>query len=223
MTTILLLLAGTNDPSNSATLAEHFADGARQTGATVETLRVRDLNLAHFTLDCYEASYANEPDYLKLKEAVERCNGLVIATPIWNFGVPAHLKNLIDRMGAFALDATHSKGTLGGKPLYTIFTGGAPLPAWLGLMKKTTSFVAEGLRYFGAMPCGTYFEPKCTPGRGIFGLVVDKRPESLVKAKAEGASFACIVDAFAKDGTLPTSQSLLRRCYALGQKIMKAL
>lgn len=221
--TILLLVAGTNEPSNSALLADAFADGARGAGVTVEVLRVRDLTLAHFTVECYAPGYSNEPDYERLKAAVERASGLVIATPIWNFGVPAHLKNLIDRMGAFALDATHSKGTLGGKPLYTIFTGGAPLPAWTGLMKQTTSFVAESLRYFGATPCGTLFEGKCTPGRGVFGLVIDKRPEALARAKAEGAAFARIVTAFAQNGSLPLRQSLFRRLYGIGQRIMKAL
>ncbi len=221
--TILLLLAGTNEQSNSAMLADAFAEGARAAGATVDILRLRELHIEHFTLDCYKNDYPHEPDFLQVQRAVQGAHGLVIATPIWNFGVPAHLKNLIDRMGSFALDPTHSKGTLGGKPLFTIFTGGAPLPAWLGLMRKTTSFVAEGLRYFGATPCGTSFEPKCTPGRGVFGVVVDKRPDSLAKARRDGAAFACVVEAFAKDGTLPAAQGLLRKCYALGQKIMKAL
>ena len=108
-----------------------------------------------------------------MQKHVENASGLVIATPVWNFGVPAHLKNFIDRMGSFALDETRSRGTLNGKPFYIIFTGGAPKPAWTGLMKKTTAFVPEALRYFGATYIGHHFEPKCVKGRGKFGLVVD--------------------------------------------------
>ncbi|MFH0770207.1 MAG: NAD(P)H-dependent oxidoreductase [Candidatus Peregrinibacteria bacterium] len=219
----LILVAGTNAPSNSATLADHFAQGVRESGGETEVLRLRDLSIAHFTLQHYDPTYQNEPDFVKLREAVLHTDGIVIASPIWNFSVPSHLKNAIDRMGSFALDGTHSQGMLRGKPVFLIFTGGAPLIAWQGLEKKTTGFVAESLKYFGASIAGTHFEPKCTLGRGQFGLVVDKRPESLAKMRSEGCRFAEMVKVFKETGKLPMKQSCMTAVYAAGQKLMKKL
>ena len=158
---------------------------------------------------------------MKIQKSIQCADGIVIATPIWNFGVPAHLKNFIDRMGSFALDETRSKGTLNGKPFYFIFTGGAPAPAWKGMMRKTTSFVQEGLRYFGASPVGTFFEGKCTLGRGKFGLVVDQRPETLERCRKEAKQFALVVQKYAETGKPPLKQNLIGKCMKCGEAILK--
>ena len=144
MVRILVLVAGTNDPSNSNALADAFIQGLQQSGEVqVDKLRLKDLHIEHFTVAYYDPNTDQGEDFRRFQGLMENCHGFVIATPVWNFGVPAHLKNLIDRMGSFALNETHSRGTLKGKPFYLIFTGGAPLPAWKGMMKKTTSFVPD--------------------------------------------------------------------------------
>src|SRR6185436_17935893 len=120
---LLILVGGTNTPSNSDMLADWFIDGAASVNGTVtEKIYVRDLHLDQFMLAYYDQQTDQGAGYERLKAAVEGCDGLIIATPIWNFSVPGHLKNLIDRMGAFGLDAdTRSLGMLKGKPVYFIF------------------------------------------------------------------------------------------------------
>ena len=109
---MLIIVGGTNDPSNSDVLADAFAAGAKDAGAEVEKIRLKDLNIAHFTLANYDPSTDQGEDFRRIEAAIKAADGLVIAAPVWNFGIPAHLKNLIDRMGSFCLDDTHSLGTL---------------------------------------------------------------------------------------------------------------
>ncbi|MBU0767247.1 NAD(P)H-dependent oxidoreductase [Patescibacteria group bacterium] len=221
---ILVLIAGTNEPSNSHALASAFTQGIHQLGNVhVDNKRLKDLTIEHFNLDFYETQCPQEEDFCKIQELVQNADGIVIASPIWNFGVPAHLKNLIDRFGSFALDETRSKGTLGGKPFFLIFTGGAPAAAWTGLMKKTTSAVPEAIKFFGGSIIGTHFEGRCTKGKGKFGLVVDERPKSLAHMREEGLKYAQVVEEFAKSGKLPVKQSAVKHIYDLGQSVMKKM
>ncbi|MDD5751810.1 MAG: NAD(P)H-dependent oxidoreductase, partial [Candidatus Peribacteraceae bacterium] len=217
---ILVLIAGTNDPSNCALLAEHFAAGMeRIPDSSVTTIRLKDLPLDHFSLQHYAPSAPEEPGFRRLREALKGTHGLVIASPVWNFSVPAHLKNAIDRMGSFGLDSTtRSRGTLNGLPFFLLFTGGAPPAAWTGLMRRTTGHLARSLQYFGASHCGTHYEGRCMAGRGSFGLVVDGRPECLAMMEQNGERFARLVERFARTGRLPLRQSFLRRIILLIQK-----
>ena len=219
---ILVLIAGANDPSNSAALADAFVRGVQQFGeVNIDKVRLKNLSIEHFSLRYYDVQTDQGEEFRKIQSLMEAANGFVIATPVWNFGVPAHLKNLIDRMGSFALNETHSKGMLNGKPFYIIFTGGAPLPAWKGLMKKTTSFVPEGLKYFGASYIGHHFEGKCTVGRGKFGLVVDKRPKSLEAVRRKGFDFAKVVSEYERTGKAPAEKRMMAKMMKLGEALLK--
>lgn len=222
---ILAIVAGTNDPSNSDTLASAFLEGAKTVdGVETEKLKLKDFPLPQFTLDCYDDNCPVNPEFAKLKAMVLSADAIVIATPIWNFGIPGHLKNFIDWMGCFALDSeTKSRGTLNGKPFYFIFTGGAPLAAWKGLMRFTTLFLPEGLRFFGATIVGKYFEGKCTVGKGKFGLVVDKRPDSLAAVSARGKRFALFALNFKNTGVLPLGKRITEKAYYIGKRIMAKL
>ena len=221
---ILILVAGTNEPSNSAYLAEKAAEELRNVHeCNVDLVRLKDLEIDHFSVDCYQDSYVHEPDFLHVQKLVQAADGVLIASPIWNFGVPAHLKNLLDRMGSFALDETRSKGTLAGKPFYFVYTGGAPLPAWTGMMSKTTSFIQEGVRYFGGSPVGTFFEGKCTKGRGAFDLVVHERPETLERLQREMQKFGSITTTYAETGNPPVTIAAKGKVMKIGERILKAV
>jgi multimeric flavodoxin WrbA len=221
---ILVLIAGNNEPSNAAMLAHSFMTGAKEKGARVQTIRIADLDIEHFSLKFYEPKTNQGKDFAMLEKAVKDSDGLVIATPIWNFSVPGHLKNLIDRIGSFGLDKqSRSIGTLGGKPAYLIYTGGTPMAAWTGLQRRTVSHMSVSLRYFGCVVIGKHYEERCTPGRGKFGLVVDKRPSSLDIVKAKGKKFAKVVEYKVRTGKLPLFQALMLFAFQTGQKIKKKL
>jgi NAD(P)H-dependent FMN reductase len=219
---ILLLIAGTNTPSNAAVLGESMMKGATSKVTEVRKMLIRHLRIEHFDLSYYTQDPPKD-DLEMVKQAILESDGVVIATPIWNFSVPAHLKNLIDRIGAFGLDAnSHSIGQFGGKPFFLIFTGGTPLSAW-PLMRRTTSHLSASLTYFGASVLGTHFEPRCTLGRGVFGLVVDQRPDSLRRMEQRGATFAESVRKFRKTGILPWKYRILRSVVKTAQRIKRRL
>jgi multimeric flavodoxin WrbA len=221
---IVAIVGGTNAESNADTLCEAFLKGCIAQGATTEKIRLRELHIDHFTLDHYKPDKADEPDFRKIREAILTCDGFVVASPVWNFSVPGHLKNLIDRMGAFGLDAsTRAKGMLGGKPFFLLYTGGSPAPAWKGLMRRTTSAVPIALKYFGAAYCGTHYEGRCMKGKGIFRLVVNARSDSLTTAEMRGRAFGKIVKEFAATGQLPFKQRFMTKLYAFGQKIVRMI
>lgn len=220
---VLALVAGTNEPSNAELLCDSFLKGVKDAlpDAEIVKLRLRDLTIKHFHLDDYHPACGSEDDFCRLQEHVESSDGLVFATPVWNFSVPGHLKNVIDRMGAFCLDEeTRTKGKLPATPCFFLYTGGAPLPAWKGLMRFTTSHLPESLRYYGATIIGKDYEGKCQPKRGTFGLIVDQRPASLARLQRKGAWFGSIVDRHKKTNAFPVHFRIINRCYKLGQRII---
>lgn len=221
--TITVIVAGTNEPSNSNTLAEAMIEGIRATypEAVVKSVRLKDLSIGHFNLDCYGPSCPID-ELTHVESLLKQSDGVIIATPVWNFGVPAHLKNLIDRMGAFGLDETRSLGTLNGKPFFLIFTAGMPKSAW-PLIRKTVSGVGIAIQYFGGSVLGTLFEGSCTLGRGKFGLVVHKRPKALQRARDKGTMFARQVKVFADTGSLPLRFLLIKKFVRTMQRTKRKL
>src|SRR3989338_649779 len=220
---ILALVAGTNDPSNADILCDAFLKGIQSVcpEAEVVKIRLKDLQIKHFALEDYNPQCTSEDDFCRLQDQVESADGLVFATPIWNFSVPAHLKNVIDRMGAFCLDEeTRTKGKLPGTPAFFLYTGGASLPVWNGLMRFTTSHLPESLRYYGASIIGRHFEGRCAPTKGTFGLVLDRRPRALATAETKGRSFSVIVDRHTKTKTLPIRYAVIRKLYRLTQWVV---
>ena len=221
---ILVVLAGTNQPSNAETLAKAFCAGIHDFDAqsTIAWVRLADVEIDHFTLECYDEKHDQGEAMRNIQKEMQSADGVIIASPVWNFSVPGHLKNFIDRCGSFALDATHSVGTLQKKPFYLLFTGGSPDAGW-HLTKRTVSHLPVSIRYFGGTVIGQHYEGRCTKGRGQFGLVLDARTDRLELAKSKGEAFGKIVAAYAKDGSLPLTQGLLTTMFRVGGKMKKAL
>ena len=225
-TNVVVIVAGNNEPSNSNVLADTFIEGIKSAGdVNVEKIRLKDLNLEHFRLEFYDPVCRSNDDFCDLQEKMKAAHAVVIATPIWNFSVPAHLKNFIDRLGAIALDQEgHSRGQLKAMPFFFIYAGGAPLIAWKALMYITTMSLTEAIKYYDGTVIGRHFEPKCVKGRGKFGLVVDQRPKTLKAMQHKGKRFGSIAMHYAKTGRLPTgkriSHAFFSFLYRVGNRIM---
>ncbi len=220
---IAVIVAGTNVRSNSNMLADAMVDGMKRVMPDVVTnkIRLKDIEISHFNLNCYGPACPID-GLTHVESLIKETDGVIIATPVWNFGVPAHLKNLIDRMGAFALDETRSLGTFNGKPFFLIFTAGMPKAAW-PFVRKTVSHIPIAIQYFGGSVLGTYFEGGCTLGRGKFGLVVDKRPASLQAAQTKGEQFLRSVEVFKRTGVLPLRYRLIKRIVRVLQLVKRKM
>lgn len=202
-------------------LADTAAAAMRARGAEISKVRLKDLRIEHFGIECYGPNCPID-DFEKVEEMVKEADAIMIASPVWNFSVPAHLINLIDRMGAFALDPSRSVGVLKGKPFYFIYTGGIPNSGW-GFMKRLLRHMTTALHYFGGAVLGTHYEGRCTVGRGVFGLVVDKRPESLKKMEQEAVKFLEQVSAYKRTGKLPLKHRMNQMFWKNAQAIKKKL
>ena len=219
---ILVLVAGTNDPSNADCLADAFVHGMEEGRSLhVRKIRIRDLQLQHFTLELYKEGADQGPDLRRIEELAMHADAIVVSSPVWNYSVPAHLKNLIDRMGSFALDReTRTKGQLRSTPCFFLFTGGAPVVAWKGLMRFTTHHVREAFRYFGGTIVGSHYVGKCMVGRGTFGCVLNERPDVIVATKKRGRAFVRVVERFRETRVLPLRFRIFNAAYTLGQRII---
>ncbi len=223
---VTVVIAGTNAGGNTEFLADRFIEGLASRGVETSKLVLRDLNIKHFTLERYAPHCSDkDDDFCRVESLISEADGVVFASPVWNFSVPAHLKNLIDRMGAFALDTEgRSRGTLKAKPFFILYAGGAPLIAWKALLYITTLHVTEAIKYYGGTVVGRHFEPKCVIGRGKFGLVVDKRPATLEAMKKKGARFADIARHYSENGALPLSTRISYQffsfLYRVGNRMM---
>jgi multimeric flavodoxin WrbA len=223
---VTVVVGGTNNPSNAELLADRFIEGLQESGVQTNKVILRDLTIKHFTLDRYAPHCSDkDDDFCRVEPLISEAAGVVFATPVWNFSVPAHLKNLIDRMGAFALDTEgRSRGQLKAKPFFILYTGGAPMIAWKALLYITTLHVTEAIKYYGGTVVGRHFEPKCVPGRGKFGLVVDQRPAALEAMKRKGKKFGTVAKHYAENGSLPFSTRLgyqfFSFLYRVGNRIM---
>lgn len=222
---ITVIHCSPNQPSNSTYLGEKFIESLQKKDdqISIESLRLYDLHLELFSLKFYEPDCVFEQDYLVVKNAITSADAILITTPIWNFLTPAALKNLVDRIGSFALHPKDERDALNGKPVFVIFTGGGPKPAWQGIFKKTTSSLFEGLAYMNFTPVGSYFEPRCTKGKDVYGLVVDTRIESHAAIALEAEKFYSIVQTYITTGKLPIYQNYRKKIMKLGETIMKKI
>ena len=222
---ITLILASPNHPSNSETVAQSFVEGINSVeNANIATVHLSNMDLAYFTPEYYEEGAVVEEDFQKFESIIQASDGIVIATPVWNFGVPGKLKNLLDRMGSFALDKEQRRnGQLNGLPFYLIFTGGAPTVAWKGLMHNTTAFVREGLKYFGCTFIGHLYEGGCAATPKGSDPVVLAREDSLQKARERGSQFGKIVQGYASDGSLPAKYKRKNKIYRMLNNLVSKL
>jgi multimeric flavodoxin WrbA len=85
---------------NTSTLLRHAVSGAREAGASVTEIVLRDLKMS----PCFEIYGCKEAgrcvikdDYGDVEELLQRIDGLMLASPIFFYTVSAHTKILMDR------------------------------------------------------------------------------------------------------------------------------
>ncbi len=85
---------------NTATLLNQAVQGARDAGANVEKIVLRDLKMSP-CLEIYackqEGECAIKDDFQQLRDKILSSNGLMLASPIFFYTVSSHTKILMDR------------------------------------------------------------------------------------------------------------------------------
>lgn len=103
--TILAIHASARASGNTAAMLDRFRQGAREGGASLETLDARDVNL-QWCRGCLRCNVLQRcalrgDDWQELSEKILRADTLVFAAPVYFHHVPAVLKRVIDRFRSF--------------------------------------------------------------------------------------------------------------------------
>lgn len=97
---ILILQSSPNLQGSTAILTDEFARGAREAGHTVTRVDVDRLDVAPCTgcVACgYEGPCVQHDDMDNLRRQILATDMLVLATPLYYYGMTAQLKTVIDR------------------------------------------------------------------------------------------------------------------------------
>lgn len=98
MKKILIINGHPNAESFNFGIAESYLKGAINSGATVETITIANLNFNPNLKFGYQKRTDLEPDLLESWEKIKRADHLVWIHPVWWGGLPAITKGFIDRL-----------------------------------------------------------------------------------------------------------------------------
>ncbi len=100
MINILAFYGSPRRKGNTALLLEKAVQGAREAGANVEEVFLRDLNMSP-CLEIYGCKETGrciiQDDFQKVYDKLSSCDGLILASPIFFYTVSSHTKILMDR------------------------------------------------------------------------------------------------------------------------------
>lgn len=162
------IIALSSSPSrgrNSDSMLDAFLEGvATHPSIVFEKIYLDDIAIDTYKFENGTGPQEHETAFRELTEKIKCAQGLVIATPTYNFSVPAHLKNFIDRLRFFALDMKNTNRM--GQPigglnyLKTFFLVSGGTPKWAETL-LFFAFPAFWLRavflYFGSDCLGAYY------------------------------------------------------------------
>lgn len=97
---ILIISSSPRRGGNSEMLAESFGKGAVQSGNTVETIYLREKNIAFCRgcLTCLERGRCTiQDDAVEIAEKMHDADILVFATPVYYYSISGQLKTMLDR------------------------------------------------------------------------------------------------------------------------------
>ncbi len=165
---IMKIIALSCSPSkgrNSDTMLDSFIRGASKVkGIEIEKIYLNDIPFDYYSFENCLGFSENEKAFGELTDKIQKAQGLVIATPTYNFSVPGHLKNFIDRIRFIALDMEakslldQPKGKLGYLRTYFLVSGGTPVWAEKLLFFAFPPFWLRGVfLYFGAKVMGAIY------------------------------------------------------------------
>jgi len=163
---IIALSCSPSRNRNSDTMLDSFIAGMKEVpDIEVEKIYLEDIPINNYNYNNSKGPQENEQLFKQLTDKINNeASGLVIATPTYNFSVPAHLKNFIDRIRFFALDFKDKNnlgqpsGMLGNLKTYFLVSGGTPNWAEKILFFTFPPFWLRGVfLYFNAKVLGAYY------------------------------------------------------------------
>ena len=114
---IIVLMASPNPKGSTSILVEQFRKGAEEKGHSVEVIEVCKLNISPCTgcVTCgYEGDCVQHDDNELIRRKLLSCDMVVLATPLYYYGMSAQLKTVVDRFCAYnsSLNRRHLRSAL---------------------------------------------------------------------------------------------------------------
>lgn len=174
---------------NSDSMLDSFVEGFKaKSQKTVEKIYLSDIPIDDYCFDNKNGPKEHEVAFKELCNKVQTAEALIIATPTYNFSVPARLKNFIDRIRFFALDFNNKSrlgqpsGKMAHLRVYFLVSGGTPLWAQKLLFFAFPPFWLRGVfLYMGSHCLGAMYSGN---------VKTFETPSILQKCKKRGIKFA---------------------------------
>ncbi len=162
---VIALACSPSHGRNSDTMLDSFIEGlTTHKNIQVEKIYLDSVPIDTYTFENCTGPQEHETEFKELTEKIKNVQGLVIATPTYNFSVPSHLKNFIDRLRFFALDMNHKNaisqpvGQLGYLKTYFLVSGGTPNWAQRILFFAFPPFWLRGVfLYYASICLGAFY------------------------------------------------------------------
>ena len=164
---IIAISASPSKGRNSDTMLDYFTKGIgskSKNKLSIEKVYLDDISFDTYKYENKNGPTENEDEFSKLTQKIKECDGIVIATPTYNFSVPAKLKNLIDRIRFIALDPEKKNilgqpvGKLNNHKLYFLVSGGTPSWARFFLFFLFPPFwLFVVFAYYGSFASGSFY------------------------------------------------------------------
>ena len=118
MTKVVAIYGSPRREGNTALLLREAVQGAREMGAEVEEVVLRDLKMSP-CLEIYECKNtgrcAIQDDFQKVYDSILESRGLILASPIFFYAVSAHTKILMDRCQSLWVKTNWLEGVRAGQ------------------------------------------------------------------------------------------------------------
>ncbi len=180
---------------NTATLLKKAVEGARDAGAEVEEIVLRDLKISP-CLEIYGCSQSGDcaikDDYQRVRDKILDAQGLMLASPVFFYAVSSHTKILMDRFQSLWVQKNWVAKTP--KSHQGIERKGLLISVGATRGKKLFDGMLLSVRYFFDVLDMEVW--KALLYRGLdFQNDVLKHPEYLEEAYKTGKAFASAIDA----------------------------
>lgn len=161
---IIALSCSPSHSRNSDAMLDAFIVGLSKHPIDIEKIYLDSIPIDPYSYTNRTGPADHELEFKELTEKIKKSQGLIIATPTYNFSVPGHLKNFIDRLRFFALDMEEKNflgqpvGLLTHLKTYFLVSGGTPKWAQRLLFFAFPPFWLRAVFLYYASQCyGAYY------------------------------------------------------------------
>ncbi|MBU4316827.1 MAG: flavodoxin family protein [Proteobacteria bacterium] len=187
---ILAIYGSPRRKGNTAELMKQAVKGARDEGADVEEIVLRDLKMSP-CLEIYgckkDGRCVIKDDFQQVYDKLMACQGLILASPIFFYSVSAHTKILIDRCQSLWVKKYWIENTPPGQKNFK--RKGLFLSVGATKGKKLFDGAVLTVRYFFDVLDMELLDPVVFRGLDFEGDI-QKHPEFLEEAYASGKNLA---------------------------------